>query len=559
MKEVELLAPGEAQSLQAQGSSRGATGPPQRRASSRTFGSQALAFGSQLFDAPPRPLQGLGRQVFASCAVAMGSMLVGFSSGYTSPALVSMAHPNSTLQLTPQQGSWAGSLMPLAALPGGVAGGFLIEAVGRRTTILATALPFCLAWALIAVASNVEFLYAGRAICGFCVGVTSLCLPVYMGETIQPEVRGMLGLISTTLGNIGILAVFVGGKFLDWRMLAALGAVLCAPYFACTFFTPETPHWYLSKGRRKDAKEALLWLRGGKDAADVDDELRAAEACVGGSDAAKGRAEGEDGVRALFKREYLRPVGIALGLMLFQQFSGINAVIFYTVKIFQDAGSSVDEFVSTMVVGAVNLAAVVVATALIDRLGRKVLLVASAAAMAAALAVLGTFFYLSAKTDVDVSACGWLPLLSFVVFVVGFSLGFGPIPWLMMGEILPADIRGPAASLATGVNWACTFVVTKAFPDVVASVGSHAAFWGFCAVCCGALAFVLLCVPETRGRTLEEIECALAGRPMPKRRGRGSDAERQRRRSRHTAISRQSSVLAWTSSVASLKPMPTGA
>ncbi|GLH14423.1 facilitated trehalose transporter Tret1-2 homolog [Gryllus bimaculatus] len=519
-------------------------------------GKPKQSFGSQPLQ--PQPLQGLGRQMFASVAVALGSMLVGFSSAYTSPALVSMAEPNSTLSVTPSQGSWVGSLMPAAALFGGMAGGFLIEWLGRKTTILATAPPSAIAWLLIFGASNVGMLYAGRILSGFCVGVTSLSLPVYMGETIQPEVRGMLGLISTTLGNIGILLCFVLGKFLDWRYLAMMGALCSLPYGLCTMFAPETPHWYLSKGRRGDAETALRWLRGGA-GADVAQELRATEQGLGkGAEAAIGLPRSvtsinlqaqaapsdKSGLALLFTRDNMRPVGVALGLMLFQQFSGINAVIFYTVKIFQDAGSTIDEFVSTMVVGAVNLGAVVLATALIDRLGRRVLLAASAAAMALALATLGTFFYLSTCPDVDVSGFGWLPLVSFVIFVVGFSVGFGPIPWLMMGEILPPDIRGPAASLATAVNWSCTFMVTKMFADVVEGVGSHAAFWGFCAVCVGAFVFVWACVPETRGRTLADIQRRMAGRPAPQRKRRLTVSE---------------SVAGWTASMASLKPMPTGA
>lgn len=188
----------------------------------------------------------------------------------------------------------------------------------------------------------------------------------------------------------------------------------------------------------------------------------------------------------LLKRQNLKPLSISLGLMFFQQMSGINAVIFYTTSIFKDAGSTIDESLCTIIVGVVNFIAVFIATVLIDRLGRKVLLYISDAAMIITLATLGTFFYLK-SSGYNVDNIGWLPLASFVIFVVGFSLGFGPIPWLMMGEILPGEkeikilneqrkwhetlfparIRGSAASVATGFNWLCTFVVTKTFVDMV--------------------------------------------------------------------------------------------
>ncbi|KAK7862052.1 hypothetical protein R5R35_011476 [Gryllus longicercus] len=444
-------------------------------------------------------------QVFASVSVSIGSMIVGFSSAYTSPGLVSMMQANSTLLVTTQQASWIGSLMPLSALFGGMAGGLFIEWIGRRATILATAIPFIVSWLLIGMAVTVPMVYAGRVVAGFCVGVTSLCLPVYMGETIQPEVRGMLGLISTTLGNIGILVCFLAGKYLNWSNLALFGAMIPVPFLLCTLFIPETPRWYISKEKHEEASKSLKWLRGGQHV-DVSEELSEIE--KNHRDALKNApvSFGE-----LFNKGNLKPIFISIGLMFFQQLSGINAVIFYTVNIFQGAGSTIDENLSTIVVGIVNLGSTFLATVLIDRLGRRVLLGTSAVAMSVSLAALGTFFYLR-SIKVDVSDYGWLPLLSFVVFVIGFSLGFGPIPWLMLGEIFPAKIRGPAASLATAFNWACTFVVTKTFTDLEEALGGYGAFWMFGVVCFTSLFFVIFCVPETQGRSLEAIEKNFKGK-----------------------------------------------
>nr|CAD7411544.1 unnamed protein product [Timema poppensis] len=396
-------------------------------------------------------------QVMASMSVSLGSMVVGFASAYTSPALVSMSEANSTITIDDQEKSWIGSLMPLAALIGGICGGPLIEIVGRRTTILGTAIPFILSWLLIALANGVPMIYAGRTIAGFCVGIASLCLPVYLGETVQPEVRGTLGLLPTTLGNVD---------------------------------------------NHKKARIALQWLRG-KDA-DIEDELSAIE---------KTHIESEKNAGTLLDlltKNNLKPLAISIGLMFFQQLSGINAVIFYTVQIFQDAGSTIDKNLCTIIVGIVNFGSTFVATILIDRLGRKILLYISAVAMTVALAALGAFFYLK-DNKYDVTEFGWLPLASFVIFVIGFSLGYGPVPWLMMGEILPAKIRGPAASLVTAFNWTCTFVVTKTFTDVIAYLGTYGTFWLFGSICFTSLLFVFIWVPETQGRSLEDIERNLTG------------------------------------------------
>nr|B4KR05.2 RecName: Full=Facilitated trehalose transporter Tret1 [Drosophila mojavensis] len=445
-------------------------------------------------------------QVLAALSVSLGSLVVGFASAYTSPALVSMTNTNLTsFVVTPQAASWVGGIMPLAGLAGGIAGGPFIEYLGRRNTILATAVPFIISWLLIACAVNVVMVLCGRFLAGFCVGIASLSLPVYLGETVQPEVRGTLGLLPTAFGNIGILLCFVAGTYMDWSMLAFLGGTLPVPFLILMFLIPETPRWYVSRGREERARKALVWLRGKE--ADVEPELKGLMRSQADAD----RQATQNTMLELLKRSNLKPLSISLGLMFFQQLSGINAVIFYTVQIFQDAGSTIDGNVCTIIVGVVNFMATFIATVLIDRAGRKILLYVSNVAMILTLFVLGGFFYCK-STGMDTSNVGWLPLSCFVVYILGFSLGFGPIPWLMMGEILPAKIRGSAASVATAFNWSCTFVVTKSFQDMIDVMGAHGAFWMFGAICFVGLFFVIFYVPETQGKTLEDIERKMMGR-----------------------------------------------
>ncbi|XP_073957880.1 facilitated trehalose transporter Tret1-like isoform X2 [Choristoneura fumiferana] len=462
-------------------------------------------------------------QVLAAVAVSLGSMVIGFSSAYTSPALVTMQ--NSTeIHVTNEEASWVGGLMPLAALAGGVVGGPLVDYIGRRRTILFTAPPFFVGWILIASATTVQLVLAGRAICGLCVGIGSLAFPVYLGETIHPEVRGTLGLFPTAIGNIGILICYVAGKYLDWSQLAYLGAALPVPFFVLMLMIPETPRWYISNGRTEDARKALIWLRGKN--AKIDNEIR---------DIALSDAETDDKdstAKELFTKKYMKSICISLGLMAFQQLSGINAVIFYTVQIFRMAGSSVDENLSTIIVGIVNFASTFIATALIDRCGRKMLLYISSVTMIVTLAVLGTFFYVRDIRHLDVGTLGWLPLTCLMVYLLGFSMGFGPIPWLMMGEILPAKVRGPAASICTAFNWLCTFAVTKTFQNLLDLFGPTGAFWLFGSICFGGLFFVKVFVPETSGKSLEQIETKMTGRP--------------------TARTRR------LSSIANIKPLPSG-
>lgn len=395
--------------------------------------------------------------------------------------------------------------MPLAGLFGGLLGGPLIEYVGRKWTILITNALFLIGWSVNYFAQETWYLHLSRMISGTAVGICSLTLPVYLGETIQPEVRGTLGLFPTAFGNIGILICFLMGIPFRWKTIAGLGSLLAIPFFFLIWFIPETPRWYVAKNRNEDARKALHWLRGKANTETVKAEL---QDLVESHEASKQKNEK---LGDLFNRTNLKSLGIVLGLMFFQQLSGINAVIFYTTQIFDDAGSKLDSSIQTTIVGCVNFIATFIATALIDRLGRKVLLYISSVTMIITLTILGAYFFFLNVLEKDMSSVTWLPLASCMLYVLGFSFGFGPVPWLMMGEILPAKIRGPAASVSTGFNWTCTFVVTTAFPVFVKVFGAYSAFWLFASIVVGSLIFTILFVPETRGQSLEDIERSLAG------------------------------------------------
>ncbi|XP_059044940.1 facilitated trehalose transporter Tret1-like [Achroia grisella] len=442
----------------------------------------------------------LWTQVSISSLFSLFSLIVGFSSGYTSPALTNI---NGTFNITIEEKSWVGGLMPLAALVGGISGGPLIEYLGRRMVITGTAIPFFIGWMLIANAYTVSMVLVGRALGGICVGIVSLAFPVYLGEVLQPEVRGALGLLPTAFGNTGILLAYIVGSYLDWSNLAFFGAALPIPFFLLMLLTPETPCWYVTKGRVEDARKTLQWLRGKN--TNIDKEMRDLTRLQADSNLVRGNVFGQ-----LFNKRFIPAVLISLGLMVFQQFSGINAVIFYAETIFQMSGSSIDKNLSSIIIGLVNFISTFIATALIDRLGRKILLYISSISMIITLITLGSYCYVKV-TGVDVTAYGWLPLACLVIYVLGFSIGFGPIPWLMLGEILPSKIRSTAAALATGLNWTCAFIVTKTFHSISQAIDMHGTLWMFAVICLIGLFFVIFFVPETRGKSLEEIELKLTG------------------------------------------------
>lgn len=402
--------------------------------------------------------------------------------------------------------TWITSLMPLGALGGGLLGGVLIENLGRKWTILLSDILFLAAFLVNYFAQNYIYMYVSRIIAGTSVGILSLTLPVYLAETVQPEVRGTLGLLPTAFGNIGILLCYLFGTFYEWKQLALVGVLLAIPFVIVFWVIKETPRFLISKNKEEESRQSLQWLRGSK--TNIDKEFHELKKNLQDEESEESALES---LKMLFSINHLKPMGIVLGLMAFQQWSGINAVIFYTTKIFTESGSNLNESVSTTIVGVVNFVSTFIAAALIDKLGRKVLLYISSVSLVLSLAVLGTYFYLKDVSKIDVGSIGFIPLASFIVYVLGFSLGLGPVPWLMMGEILPAKIRGPAASVATSFNWSCTFIVTNIFLKLSDLIGFHFTFWIFGIIMFAALLFTIFFVPETRGQSLADIERKLAG------------------------------------------------
>lgn len=200
-----------------------------------------------------------------------------------------------------------------------------------------------------------------------------------------------------------------------------------------------------------------------------------------------------------------------LGLMFFQQFSGINAVIFYTNNIFQSAGSNIDPVIATIIVGVVQTIATYISSLLVERAGRRLLLLQSCVIMGVCLIVLGVYFKLQAAAF-DVAAFGWLPLVCLVLFIISFSMGFGPIPWMMMAELFPVEFRGTATGVTVIVNWCLVFIVTLCFPIMKDAIGIYSCFWFFAAFMILCIFFVFFLIPETKGKTVSQIQAILAGK-----------------------------------------------
>ncbi|XP_075533209.1 solute carrier family 2, facilitated glucose transporter member 8-like [Dermacentor variabilis] len=433
----------------------------------------------------------------------LGSVAMGTNLGYSSPAIPSLKSniTDGGLEINDSEETWFGSLMTLGALTGGLVAGFLVDSLGRKLSIIFSSLGFIAGWVLIATAGTVVVLCLGRVITGFFTGLVSLAVPVYVSEISRPQVRGTLGTGIQLSVTIGILGVFFFGKFLSWSSLAILCLTLPSAMAVLMIFMAESPRWLMQKGKREDALKALQFLYAA--GTDYEGERNNIEVNL------KMSSSESFHVRELRQPFIYKPILISLFLMFAQQMSGINAVMFYAVSIFQSAGTTIPPEDCMVIIGVVQVIATLGATMVMDKGGRRVLLLTSAALLALSLGVLGGYHYVKAtKGDEAVESIGWLPLVCLSLFIIGFSCGMGPIPWLMMGELLPARVRGFATGICTSFNWTMAFVVTKTFNDMLELLKPYGTYWFFCVVMIISFFVVVLTLPETKGKTLEEIEAA---------------------------------------------------
>ena len=343
--------------------------------------------------------------------------------GYSSPAGPDLQR--SELSLDDSQVSLIGSMMPLGALVGSLVCGWGMERLGRRTTMLLVSVPSALGWLLITYAASFGPIAVGRVLTGFATGCCTVVVPAYVGEVCEPRARGTMGASFQFQATLGVLGVYVIGKYAHWNFLAMACAILAALWAPLVCLICESPVWLLEHGRDSQALEALRWLRGPR--ADIGAEMKAMRDQVEHGSGTKATA------MDLFSHENRWPFAMAMMVMLLQQLSGINAVIFYTTDIFEDAGSSIESDLATIIVGLVQMVSTFAAVVLVDRLGRKVLLLLSDAVMAVCLLALGVYFYMESAGTADESL-GWLPLVSLMLYIFAFSIGLGPIPWLMMSK-----------------------------------------------------------------------------------------------------------------------------
>lgn len=480
-----------------------------RRTVQSVFGSSAKsrshiirASGEDIEDAAPLKVQGQSSgSVLPYVGVAcLGAILFGYHLGVVNGALEYLAKDLGIAENTVIQG-WIVSTVLAGAFVGSFTGGALADKFGRTKTFILDAIPLAVGAFLCTTAQSVQAMIIGRLLTGIGIGISSAIVPLYISEISPTEIRGTLGTVNQLFICIGILAALVAGLPLSgnplwWRTMFGITLIPSVLLALGMAFSPESPRWLYQQGRISEAETSIKRLFGKERVAEVMGDLEAA---------AQGSSEPDAGWLDLFSSRYWKVVSIGAAMFLFQQLAGINAVVYYSTAVFRSAGISSDVAASALV-GAANVFGTTVASSLMDKQGRKSLLLISFTGMAASMMLLSLSFTWKVLTPYS----GTLAVLGTVLYVLSFSLGAGPVPALLLPEIFASRIRAKAVALSLGMHWITNFFIGLYFLSVVTKFGISAVYMGFASVCLLAVIYIAGNVVETKGRSLEEIERELS-------------------------------------------------
>lgn len=438
----------------------------------------------------------MNRRIYLAIATgfsALGGLLFGYDTGVISGAILFIREE---FVLSTSQIEMVISAVLFGAVGGAAGAGYLADRIGRRKLLLFIALLFILASLGSALAVNATWLIASRVLVGLAIGVSSMVTPLYIAEISPASNRGTLVSLNQLAITIGIVVSYFVDYSLastgEWRWMVGLGILPAAIFGLGMIFLPESPRWLFKNGYENKALQVLTFIHGQEVA---QEEIKGIHKHV-----KMPYASLEQSMTPWVKRALV----IGIGLAVFQQMTGINTVIYYAPMIFELAGiqTASTAILATGIIGVVNVLATFIALWLLDRLGRRPLLLIGLGGMSLSLGFLGLSFYVSYFEN----HLGWLTLSTLILYVISFAVSLGPIFWLLISEIYPLSIRGRAMSIATIANWLANLVVALTFLTLIDHLGPATTFWLYGAIGVMAGIFSYFLVPETKKMTLEEIE-----------------------------------------------------
>jgi len=435
---------------------------------------------------------------------ALGGLLFGYDTGVISGAILFI---KTQFALSATMEEIVVSAVLVGALIGAAAGGVLTDRFGRRKLIILAGIIFTASAVGTALAPTVAWLIAARIVSGLAIGLASFISPMYIAELVPANVRGALVAVNMLAITTGIVTAYLVDYAFSsshgWRYMFAVAAIPSVGLAIGMWRLPDSPRWLISKSKLAEAKQVLQRVR---TASEVDPEIAEIQASM--------KQQDEGGIAGLFQPSLRMPLIVGLGLAIFQQITGINTVIFYSPTIFKFAGI---QGAGPAILAGAGLAMVmwclhVVSIFLLDRIGRRPLLLIGVAGQIVGLTLLGTAFHFKQLAGLTKD----LAIGSLVIYVASFAVGLGPIFWLLISEIYPLKVRGAAMSAVTVTNWGMNLVVSVTFLSLVAVLGDAGTFWLYGVIAVAAWIFFYRLVPETNGKTLEQIEAYMRSGKHPR-------------------------------------------
>ena len=424
---------------------------------------------------------------------AVGGLLFGYDTGVISGAILFI---KKQFSLSDSMQEIVVSSVLVGAVIGAITGGALSDRYGRRKLIIVAGIVFSLSAIGAALAPSVGWLITARVISGVGIGMASFISPMYIGELSPAKIRGALVAVNMLAITTGIVvSYFVDYAYSgsgQWRYMLGLAVIPSAVLVIGMWLLPDSPRWLVSKSKTDEAKKVLKKFRKG----DVNDEINSIQKIT--------EKKGNTDLGALLEPSVRMPMIVGIGFAIFQQITGINTVMYYSPTIFKYAG--IHGTGSSILAGAALAGLMwlmhILSILLLDRVGRRPLLLIGVAGQIIGLAILGAAFQFQQLANIK----AYVATGGLAIYVACFAFGLGPIFWLMISEIYPLRIRAKAMSAVTVTNWAMNLLVSVTFLSLVDLLGQAETFWLYGVIAIGAWIFFYKLIPETKGKSLEAIE-----------------------------------------------------
>ncbi|XP_055595369.1 facilitated trehalose transporter Tret1-like [Uranotaenia lowii] len=467
--------------------------------------------------------KGIRNQYFATICANLATLIYGLSIGWLSPnlkLLLSDETPLLTGRINASEAGWIGSIGTIGCVLAVLICGWVAEIAGRKAALMLIGIAQLASWVVVLFAQDLTMIYTFRILGGFAGGGTFSVIPLFVSEISEDKIRGTLGAILSITCNMGILLGFLLCYYLDYFTVVYIALACCIFYSGGCMFLPESPQYLFNKEKKERAIEALRFYRG-----EAENESSKFISEVARFKEANGNATPKDSkrrvqlhIKDLLNKPTLKGILICVIVMMIHPMSGSVPLITYTESIFRESGSDLSPSTCSIIVAAIGLVGSYVSSVTVDKAGRKVLLVISCLGCAIFSATMGTYKFLSVL-GVDLEYFKWIPVttLSGMVFIT--AIGIGIVPFIIMPEILEPRVRGFVISWCLLEFHAVAFLVVKYFPTVVERFGLYPIMWFFSCCCIAAVLFVIFYVPETKGKSFEEITESLDSekKTVPKR------------------------------------------